>query len=138
MKMASVYALAICLLLVLFGGKLPLLFVDASETTVIRQAHFFLICVSVFYIPLAAVNIYRFAIQGMGYSGLAVFSGVCEMVARTLVGFVGVALFGFTAACIASPFAWLLADAFLLPAFAHCLRISGEHMVQKKRRLKAA
>jgi len=128
MKLASVYAIVICLFLIAFGGKLPLLFVNASETQVISQTHRFLICVSAFYIPLAAVNIYRFAIQGMGFSAFAIFSGVCEMIARMLVGFIGVRLFGFTAACMASPLAWILADLFLLPALSHCLRVMHEYL----------
>ncbi len=32
-----------------FGDRIPLLFVNAAETTVIEQAHLFLICVSSFY-----------------------------------------------------------------------------------------
>ena len=44
------------------------------------------------------------------------------MTARALVGFVGVPRFGYTAACFASPLAWLMADAFLIPAFFFCLR----------------
>ena len=52
--------------------------------------------------------------------GFAVFAGVFEMVARTLVGLVFVPIFGFTAACSANPLAWILADCFLIPAFFHC------------------
>jgi len=122
MKLASVYAVAVCLVLVVAGGKIPLLFLDAEETRVIAQTHRFLISVSLFYIPLAAVNIYRFAIQGMGFSNLAILSGVCEMVARTLVAFVGVKHFGYAAACMASPCAWILADLYLLPALSWCVK----------------
>ena len=37
---------------------------------------------SVFYIPLAVLIIYRYTIQGLGHSGLAMFAGVAEMIAR--------------------------------------------------------
>jgi len=77
---------------------------------------------SSFYIPLAFVNIVRFLIQGMGASNLAVIAGVCEMVARAGVGFLLVPKYGFTAACIASPIAWVLADMFLFPAYFYVLR----------------
>ena len=53
----------------------------------------------------------------MGFSGFAMLAGLCEMVARTLVGLVFVPVFGFSAACFASPAAWIFADAFLIPAF---------------------
>ena len=58
---------------------------------------------SVFYIPLAVLIIYRYTIQGLGYSGLAMFAGVAEMIARAMVGFWFVPLWGYFAACIAKP-----------------------------------
>ena len=76
-----------------------------------------LIITAAFYIPLCFVNVVRFTIQGMGYSTFAICAGVCEMVARTVCGFVLVPIFGFTAVCLASPIAWICADAFLIPGY---------------------
>jgi hypothetical protein len=56
----------------------------------------------------------------MGFSGFAVFAGVFEMVARAIAGIGLVPMFGFTAACFASPLAWVFADIFLIPAFFSC------------------
>ena len=72
---------------------------------------------SAFYIPLALVNIIRFLIQSIGYSQMAVFAGVFEMVARSGVSLLLVPVIGYTAVCIASPAAWILADCFLIPAY---------------------
>mgnify|MGYP005904857553 FL=1 len=44
------------------------------------------------------------------------------MAARSLVGFCLVPVFGFLPACFASPLAWIFADAFLIPAFFHCMK----------------
>lgn len=118
----SVYAVGAFAVLFFFGGYIPLLFVDADQAQVISQAHQFLILNSLFYVPLVFVNVWRFAIQGLGYSGFAILAGVCEMAARTLVGFFGIPLFGYTAVCLASPLAWIFADCFLIPAFYHCLK----------------
>ncbi len=118
----SVYSVGAFVVLFFFGGYIPLLFVDADQVQVITQAHQFLILNSLFYIPLVFVNVWRFAIQGLGYSGFAILAGVCEMVARSLVGFIGIPLFGYTAVCMASPLAWILADCFLVPAFKHCIK----------------
>lgn len=41
------------------------------------------------------------------------------MIARGFVGAVLVPRFGFHAACLGSPVAWICADAFLIPAFLH-------------------
>ena len=61
---------------------MTLLFVDASETVIIDQAYQFMVIQVAFFIPLTAVNVIRLLIQGMGYSKLAVFAGVFEMIAR--------------------------------------------------------
>lgn len=118
--LGAIYSALILVVLIFFGRDLILLFVNASEVTVIAQAKQFLVTNAAFYLMLALVNIVRFLIQGMGFSGFAVFAGVFEMVARALVGLVFVPIFGFTAACFASPLAWIFADCFLIPAFFHC------------------
>ncbi|MCD8082730.1 MAG: MATE family efflux transporter [Clostridiales bacterium] len=119
--LGMIYGVAVFVLLLLFGGYLPLLFVDEGETEVIRQAHMYLAANSSCYFLLVIVNVWRFSIQGMGYSAFAILAGVCEMIARALVGFVGVFMFGYPAVCFASPLAWLFADLFLIPAFWHCI-----------------
>ena len=113
------YSILAFLVLTLFGGKLSTFFVSGDAPEVIANSAQFLFWNSAFYIPLAFVNIVRFLIQGMGYSKFAILAGVCEMAARTLVGFLFVPLFGFRAACFASPVAWIFADAFLFPAYFH-------------------
>ena len=118
--LGAVYSVIILLVLIVLGQNLVYLFVDPKETVVVAQARQFLITNAVFYIPLALVNIVRFLIQGMGFSGFAVFAGVFEMIARALVGLAFVPLFGYSAACFASPLAWIFADCFLIPAFFHC------------------
>ena len=82
----------------------------------------FLLANAVTYTLLAAVNIFRFAIQGMGYSGFAIYSGVMEMVARILVAFTLVPMIGYAGAIWASPVAWLFAVFFLIPGFYSCCR----------------
>lgn len=118
--LGAVYSALILVVLIFFGRGLILLFVSANEAAVIAQAKQFLVTNAAFYLMLALVNIVRFLIQGMGFSGFAVFAGVFEMVARTLIGLVFVPIFGFTAACSANPLAWIFADCFLIPAFFHC------------------
>ena len=117
-----VYSL-IAFVILFFGGKyIALLFMDADQTEIIGRVAMFLIGNSMFYIPLTFVNVVRFTIQGMGFSTFAILAGVCEMAARSLVGFCLVPVFGFLPACFASPLAWIFADAFLIPAFFHCMK----------------
>ena len=112
-----VYSIASFIIL-RFADKLLIgLFLDAGEVEIMTNAQSFIFWNSVFYIPLAVLIIYRYTIQGLGYSGLAMFAGVAEMVARAMVGFLFVPLWGYFAACIANPVAWFFACFFLIPAY---------------------
>lgn len=117
-----IYSVAAFVILTIFGKQMALLFLEAGEVEVISQVHMFLIITSAAYILLTIVNVFRFCIQGMGYSAFAILAGVCEMVGRTIVGFGFVPVFGYVAACFASPVAWVLADAFLIPAYFSCIK----------------
>ena len=96
-----VYSIASFLILRVTDKLLIGLFLDASETAIMANAQSFIFWNSVFYIPLAVLIIYRYTIQGLGFSGLAMFAGVAEMIARAMVGFWFVPLWGYFAACIA-------------------------------------
>ena len=113
------YAVIAFFFLLAFHKPLLLIFLRASETRIIANASYVMLVTSAAYSLLALVNIVRFLIQGMGFSTFAILAGVCEMAARTFVGFVLVPAFGFHAVGFASPIAWLMADAFLIPAFFH-------------------
>lgn len=93
------------------------LFVSSSETEIIANAQRYLFWSSSFYLLLGTLIIYRYTLQGLGFSTLAMFAGVAEMAARALVGFLLVGTLGYFAACIASPVAWLAACVFLVPAY---------------------
>ena len=112
----SVIALGIS---VFFGRSLATLFLDSSEMAIIDNVRKFLTLATIFYFPLALVNIIRFLIQGVGFPAFAILAGVFEMAARALTGFVLVPRLGFTGSCLGSPIAWILADAFLIPAYFH-------------------
>lgn len=121
--LGAIYSAVIFVVVYFFGENMIQIFLSPTEenaATVLAWAKEFLVINAAFYFPLALVNIVRFLIQGMGFSGFAVFAGVFEMVARTIVGLFLVPVFGFVAACFASPLAWIFADAFLIPAFFFC------------------
>ncbi len=63
------------------------------------------------------IFVFRFMIQGLVFSRLAVLAGVCELVARTLVSLIWVPQAGFEAVCFANPVAWVAADLFLIPSY---------------------
>lgn len=111
---------AILAVMALFGRNLVSIFLDEPDEVVIGYAYRFLVSTGSCYCLLTLVNVVRFSIQGMGYSVLAIVSGVMEMIARTIAGLLLAPRFGFAALCFAHPLAWLFADCFLIPAFFVC------------------
>lgn len=120
--MMIVYVAAVAIILWGFSEKFVLLFVDPSETEIIADAALFLHISVSFFPVLGLLCILRYSIQGAGYTKLAMFSGVSEMIARILVSVVAVPLWGFWAVCFGDPAAWVFADAFLIPAFIYVYR----------------
>ena len=116
------YSILACIVLVCFWETVALLFVDPSESQIIQQVSWFLAANSAFYFPLALVNIVRFTIQGLGFSKSAIFAGVCEMVARSVVAMAFVPIFGYAAIIFANPAAWIFADLFLIPAYLYVMK----------------
>lgn len=124
MIIGSVYSIVALMISVFFGKSLAILFVNENEIEILAKVSENLIIVAAFYIPLCIVNVVRFTIQGMGYSTFAILAGVCEMIARALCGFILVPIFGYVAVCLASPVAWIFADAFLIPAYKYVINKS--------------
>ncbi len=98
------------------ADTMMLMFVDSSETEIIGQAAMLMRIACCFYPALGVLTVLRYSIQGLGFSRLAVMSGVMEMVARTGVSLWMVPAMGFTGVCLGDPVAWLAADLFLIPA----------------------
>lgn len=117
-----IYSVIAFVIIFFFSDVISLLFVKREEVEVLRNASLFLIINSIFYFPLSLVNIVRFMIQGLGFSKFAILAGVCEMIARTVVGFYLVPIFGFIAICFANPIAWVAADLFLIPAYRYVIK----------------
>lgn len=122
MLLGSAYAVLVFVIFYFFGAPLTTLFADPENLALIERSWAYLVYNSLFYIPLTGVNVYRFCIQGMGHSQIAILAGILEMAARAFVGFFLVPVFGYTAACFASPAAWIAADCFLLPTYLHYVR----------------
>lgn len=135
-KLGIIYSIAAFIFISVTGRWLALLFVDAGETVIVGRVYMFLLGNGAFYVALSLVNIVRFSIQGMGFSKLAIIAGVCEMFARSAVGFLLVPRIGYTAVCFASPAAWVMADIFLIPAFFYSVKKLERRSRERKEALK--
>ena len=130
MIIGSVYSVLSLIALYFTTDYIALLFVNASETTIIALTRQFILASACFYIPLTGVNVVRFCIQGMGFSVFAISAGILEMIGRAFAAIILISSIGFMGACLASPIAWIAADAFLFPAFIHCAKkLNARHNI---------
>lgn len=119
--MAMVYAAA-AMLLNRFGARLMLiLFVKGDEAAVLSLGERFLHVAMWFYPILVIIFLLRNALQGMGFSIHAMTAGAFELAARGVMGYIFVRRFGFSAACLANPVAWMAADVFLIPMYLYVM-----------------
>lgn len=131
MIIGSVYSVLSLIALYFTTDYIALLFVSASETTIIALTRQFILASACFYIPLTGVNVVRFCIQGMGFSVFAISAGILEMIGRAFAAIILIPSIGFMGACLASPIAWIAADAFLFPAFIHCAKkLNARHNIK--------
>lgn len=131
MIIGSVYSVLSLIALYFTTDYIALLFVNASETTIIALTRQFILASACFYIPLTGVNVVRFCIQGMGFSVFAISAGILEMIGRAFAAIILIPSTGFMGACLASPIAWIAADAFLFPAFIHCAKkLNARHNIK--------
>ena len=127
-RLMLIYAVFTFALLIMASERLALLFVDATETEIIKDTALFL-HVSCFFFPvLGLLCILRYTIQGAGFTNLAMLSGVSEMIARTVVALFAVPAFGYLAVCFGDPTAWIAADLFLVPAFVYVYKRLKKHI----------
>ena len=121
------YGICAGIVLIFFGGILSTLFIGREEVEVLAASAKYLRCLGFFYWALGILNVCRMSVQGLGYSGRAIFSGFLEMVARIVVSVVFVPVYGFTAICFADQSAWLSAVLYIVPTCIFCLhRISAQ------------
>ena len=115
---ATVYSIASALILHFADVAVMSLFLDTTtEVEIVAMGREYLFWNSVFFVPLGALIVWRYSIQGLGFSTLAMMAGVAEMIARTAVAIVLVPMLGYFGAELANPAAWIAACIFLYPAY---------------------
>jgi Na+-driven multidrug efflux pump len=117
-----IYAVFTFGLLMLGARYFALIFVDPSETEILGLTEQFLHISCCFFPILGLLCILRYTIQGVGFTNLAMLSGVSEMIARIAVSLFAVPTWGYLAVCFGDPTAWVAADLFLVPAFIYVYR----------------
>ena len=108
--MSAAFAVAIGILLIVFGTHLLALFVGADAQgaeAVIAYGQTFLTVNGSTYIILAVLLVYRNVLQGLGQSVVPTIAGAMELVMRAGAAIFLCAHLGFLGACLANPLAWI-------------------------------
>ena len=80
-----------------------------ADAAIFDGAVEYLTVISVLFVLLGFLMIFRYTLQGMGYSVQAVISGIGELLGRALGGWLAVHQLGYFGICISNPLAWGLA-----------------------------
>ena len=125
----SLYALVCVFAVRLAGTPLIRLFIADASPAVIADALKYLYTVVYFFVPLLLIFVLRNALQGLGFSRIAMFAGLFELIGRAFVAFALARPYGFDGAILANPAAWIMADVLLIPAYLHTMRVLNRGFV---------
>ena len=109
-----IYAVVTGVIIFFVGKYMTIFFVSENVNQIMEYVDIYLRCVSVSFLPLVIVNLYRNGIQGMGYGLLPMMAGVAELVGRGVVAMIAAGQKSYFGVCMASPAAWILASALLI------------------------
>lgn len=115
------YGILAGLVNIFFGRTLSMLFISADSAAVLDAAAAYLRAIGFFYWALGILNVTRMTVQGLGFSGLTIFSGFTEMVARILMSVFAVPAFGYAAICFTDQSAWVSACFYIVPTCIYCI-----------------
>lgn len=118
-----VLAVASFVMAFFFGRIAASWFMEVPDAVVLDYAYRVVLSMVGTYVFLIVLNALRFALQGMGYTTVAIISGLMEVISRVITALILIPKFGFIAVQFAHPMAWLFGDLLLIPAFIICIRL---------------
>ena len=118
LAMGIVYSLVVIVIIFFAGDFIAGLFVDSGESPlVIQYGRQFARYIRVFHLELAVLFTSRYAVQGMGYGQYSIYSGLAEMLGRSIVALLLVPLYGFTAVCWNEGITFIAGIAVIVPIY---------------------
>ena len=111
--LGTLYACVAAIIMIFLGRMMSMMFVSSSEAAVLDASALYLRRMGYFFPVVSLVIVMRMSIQGLGYSGRAMFGGILEMFARSFVAMVFVPMFKFDAITWTDQAAWVVAAVYL-------------------------
>ena len=124
----GVAGLVVCPGMIFFCRELSMIFISAEDAEVLLYCSRYVRAIGYFFWLISLLQVFRLTIQGLGFSNLAIFSGVFEMIVRCAIGFGLVPMLKFNAIIIADPAAWAIAVFWCTPVLLWALRKIGKNM----------
>ncbi len=112
-----IYSLIIGFVIVKTMPYVVPLFVSGDVSSILNYAQTYIMVVSIFFIPLGMIFIYRNVLQGSGMSVLPMLGGVVELLSRSILAFAAAQYKSYLGVCMANAAAWLTAGVFLWIAY---------------------
>ncbi len=109
-----IYTVVSGVLLLLFGKLLTPLFISENIAEAKRYVGLFLYCVAPFFVFLCTLVVVRYAVQGLGFSTIALTAGFIELVCRFVMSQIGKINESFVITSFSYPVSWVVTSAFLL------------------------
>jgi len=106
------------LIAITLGTPFSRLFVITDDMAVYDGIQAYLQAVSIGFFFFAVLMVLRNTIHGMGYSSIAMWAGIFELIAQVIISYLAYRHFGFQAVIYANTAAWGLSMLFLIPAYA--------------------
>jgi len=102
------------------GGQMVIgWFISDPTPEIFAYAMEYLFILSMYYLPLAWIFVYRNALQSLNEGFIPMLSGAVELICRVAVVALFAEPFGFTGICYADPVAWTVTGVLLLVTYLH-------------------
>lgn len=108
-------------LMILCRGLVVPLFVDEPTAEIVNYSNMYIMAVSPFYLLLGLLIVYRSSIQSMGNALTPFAACIIELVLRIGATMLLSRVLGYTGVCLATPLAWIGANALLVPVYWHMI-----------------
>ncbi|WP_313526077.1 MATE family efflux transporter [Anaerotignum sp.] len=119
--MSVLFAILMGCIDIFWGDSLSSLFLK-DNIEAIALSHQYLIINGACYSLLALLFVFRYSLQGLGYSFVPTLAGISELVMRCLSVVILARLLGYAGACASNPLAWVGSLIFLVPALVQVVR----------------
>lgn len=117
------FSIAAAALLFLFGEEIIGIFLDNPASEVMQAAHMYIAYTVPAYFFLSQIFIYRNACQGMGIGMVPMFSGVVELIMRSVAAIYLSSSYGYLGVCLAEPISWISCSIFVFISYRYFIRV---------------